>query len=122
MLINNFFIIDKQQRQGDTTVFNIELNLKHPIFAGHFPGRPIVPGVCSMEMIKECAAYLLSNNIQFTVIDQSKFICSIEPSRHTGIKISIQLQTVNQTEYVLKGTISNQDTSFVTLKSKIVKI
>jgi len=28
----------------------IALNKDHPVFEGHFPGNPILPGVCTVKM------------------------------------------------------------------------
>ena len=31
--------------------FSLELNPEHPVYEGHFPGNPVVPGVCQVQMI-----------------------------------------------------------------------
>jgi 3-hydroxyacyl-[acyl-carrier-protein] dehydratase len=31
----------------------VDINVSHPVFGGHFPERPILPGVCSIHLIKE---------------------------------------------------------------------
>ena len=52
MLKNDFFTFTALQLEGDMVTTNIELNAAHSIFKGHFPGQPIVPGVCMMQMVK----------------------------------------------------------------------
>ena len=52
MLINNFYKI-KNIEAGEKYVVNIEMNPAHEIYNGHFPGMPVVPGVCLTQMVKE---------------------------------------------------------------------
>ena len=42
---------------GATVEANYYLNEDHPIFAGHFPGNPILPGVVQIEMIAQAAIF-----------------------------------------------------------------
>ncbi|OQA91170.1 MAG: (3R)-hydroxymyristoyl-ACP dehydratase [Bacteroidetes bacterium ADurb.Bin234] len=119
MLLNNFFKISKQQQECDHTVFTIELIVNHPIYTGHFPERPIVPGVCSIEIIKECTAVIMQNPLQFIALEQSKFFNPIKPLQHKKLKVSIKIKALNKVEYLLTGDIKDTQTTFVSIKSKI---
>ena len=62
MLLNNFYTIksiDKKDDQNYTVVLFINEN--HEVFKGHFPGNPIMPGVCMMQIIKELTEQLRQN-------------------------------------------------------------
>jgi len=47
--------------------FKIELNFNHKIFKGHFPGSPILPGVCIIQIVKEVLnlSYLSIGSIRY---------------------------------------------------------
>ena len=53
MLQGNFFTINHIHQDENSVKASIELNPVHPIFEGHFPQTPVVPGVCMMQMVKE---------------------------------------------------------------------
>lgn len=36
----------------------------HPIFAGHFPGKPIFPGVCQVEMMAQSSSFCLKDCVE----------------------------------------------------------
>jgi len=46
----------------------------HPIFEAHFPGYPILPGFCQIDIISE----ILEEKVVY--INRSKFISHIEPN------------------------------------------
>ena len=46
MLLGTLFHIINLDVTGADLSARIELDATHPIFEGHFPGRPILPGVC----------------------------------------------------------------------------
>lgn len=52
MLLNDFFKIT-DIKNADKYTISIEMNPKHDIYKGHFPGNPITPGVCLTQMVKE---------------------------------------------------------------------
>ena len=56
MLLENFYkIIHRKEREDGKREIEIELNPGHALYQGHFPGQPVVPGVCTLQMIKESA-------------------------------------------------------------------
>lgn len=87
MLRNSFYDI-LQSNQG---VYTIRFNAAHPIFSGHFPEYPIVPGACIVQIAEELAALSFGHPIRFTAIRDLKFRQPITPDQE--ILISIQKST-----------------------------
>ena len=44
---------------GVEVVATYRVKSEHPIFQGHFPGRPILPGVIQVEIMAQAAAFTL---------------------------------------------------------------
>jgi 3-hydroxyacyl-[acyl-carrier-protein] dehydratase len=53
MLLNDFYTIEYIRRDPNSFSCKVAFNNQHDIFKGHTTGRPVVPGVCMMEMVKE---------------------------------------------------------------------
>ena len=70
MLIKDYYTIENVLRPENGFVrFEISLNADCQVYEGHFPGEPVSPCVCNIQMIKECAEQvvgksLLMNNLQ----------------------------------------------------------
>jgi 3-hydroxyacyl-[acyl-carrier-protein] dehydratase len=79
MLINDFYTCSDIV-QGDTEYSClISFNAEHAIFGGHFPGQPIVPGVCMMEIVKELLQQLVSKPLMLHQAGNVKFLGLITP-------------------------------------------
>ena len=78
MLLENFYkIIHRKEREDGKREIEIELNPGHALYQGHFPGQPVVPGVCTLQMIKESAEQIVSQPLQYVQIASSKFLSAI---------------------------------------------
>lgn len=44
---------------GAQVVAHYKTKADHPIFKGHFPGRPILPGVVQIEMMAQASSFVL---------------------------------------------------------------
>lgn len=83
MLLNNFYDI-LQSNQG---VYTIRFNAAHPIFSGHFPEYPIVPGACVVQIAEELAALTYGHPVRFTTLQDLKFRQPIPPDQEVMIGI-----------------------------------
>lgn len=52
----------------------------HPAFPGHFPGRPIVPGVVLLDQAILLAESLLGKPVDRWQIGNAKFLSPVSPS------------------------------------------
>ena len=74
MLQNDFFTITAVSGEGHSFNVMLELNASHTIFDGHFPGHPVVPGACLMQMVQEVTETVLGSELRLIRADHLKFI------------------------------------------------
>lgn len=110
-----FLLIDKilemEDHKSIKAVKNVTIN--EPFFQGHFPGRPIMPGVLIIEAMAQTAAYLAIKSAKdipgkkiplFTGIEGARFKRQVVP----GDVLTLEL-TVSKTRsriWWLSGTAS----------------
>jgi 3-hydroxyacyl-[acyl-carrier-protein] dehydratase len=64
----------------------------HPIFVGHFPGRPIVPGVMLLEWVLEEIARLRACAPSALRIREAKFFTPLEPDNRAELRFELAAQ------------------------------
>lgn len=96
MLNNNFFGFTTPETDGCLLKTTITLNPAHEIFKGHFPGNPIVPGVCMMQMIKEVLENQLGKKLRLVKADNIKFLSFINPNEYPQFGLEIKMSTVDE--------------------------
>jgi len=98
--------------------YAVELDANHDIFKGHFPGQPVLPGVCQIEILsnsleKETGRQVFiqnAKNIKFLkIIDPliSKLLIlkvSILESSSESIRVSAVLDTDEGAYFKFKGS------------------
>ncbi len=93
MLLNDFFTIEKMEATGMELKAELVINPGHKIFEGHFPGQPVVPGVCMMEMVKEIIEQVLGKKTSLVKAQEMKFLAVIDPLRNNLISANIKYTT-----------------------------
>jgi 3-hydroxyacyl-[acyl-carrier-protein] dehydratase len=90
MLLNDFYRIEEWQ--GARAILTI--NADHPIFAGHFPGQPVVPGACQLQIVQELLSQLLDSDYSLVKADQVKFLLPIDPRQYPRIEATLKYPEV----------------------------
>ncbi|GEM_PF-46145 len=70
----------------------VELREDHSIYEGHFPGQPVVPGVCTLTIIREQLSRLLGKPLMFATIKEVKYIGMIVPEAGLRVNFSLTIE------------------------------
>src|SRR5437870_11278070 len=91
--------------KGITAIKAVTIN--EPFFQGHFPGRPIMPGVLIVEALAQAAGVLAVESlglagsgklVYFMAIESAKFRTPVEP----GVLLRLNVQFVQKRASVCK--------------------
>ena len=90
MLNDNFFSIRNIEITDSEIKSVLEINASHVIFEGHFPGQPIVPGVCMLQMLKEVLEISLKRKANLVNASEMKFLAIINPNQNNIINANLK--------------------------------
>jgi 3-hydroxyacyl-[acyl-carrier-protein] dehydratase len=79
MLKDTFYTILEMTSGELSLKASLQLHGDHLLYQGHFPGQPVVPGVCLMEMVKELTGLAIKKTMQLQKADNIKFLQPIDP-------------------------------------------
>lgn len=119
MLLDNFYTLIDKLEVDDNWLFNIELNSTHSIYDGHFPNQPIVPGVCNLQIIRECAEDILGQRTFISNVSSCKYLSVVDPSKNAKLQFQLALKESSTHEYLLQASGKFDETDFIKLKATI---
>ncbi|MBO7416306.1 MAG: beta-hydroxyacyl-ACP dehydratase [Bacteroidaceae bacterium] len=89
--------------------FNIILNPDNLIYKAHFPGQPVTPGVCILQMLQELLSVQEGKQLFIKNIKNAKFISMMSPV--TDSRVSVLFSSVTPEEGGIKaqGVVARRD-------------
>ena len=72
-------MIDMDGEESGTAIKNVTIN--EPFFQGHFPGKPVMPGVLLVEAMAQAAGALVLNHLGDEHAGKLVFFMSIDKAR-----------------------------------------
>jgi 3-hydroxyacyl-[acyl-carrier-protein] dehydratase len=73
--------------------FDISLNANHVIYQAHFPGEPITPGVCIMQIAVELLEHVVQAPVQLQCVKNIKFLNIITPDEVSAVTYTFHKMT-----------------------------
>ena len=119
MLIENYYKINDVVKEEGKTIFQISLNSACKVYEGHFPGEPVSPGVCNIQMIKECAEQVAGKSLLLNNLQQCRLTTLVTPLVHQQVEVTIALEEKGET-YKLKATIGKREDIYLDLKAELI--
>ena len=109
MLLGQFYNIISQEEVGESFKITFELNASHQIFKGHFPGHPVVPGVCMMQMVKETLENRIGRKLMIEKATQMKFLSIINPVQSPVVALELKYNNTESGKLAVSANIFDQD-------------
>ncbi len=105
-----FLLIDRilEIKEGESIVALKNVTINEPFFMGHFPNRPVMPGVLILEAMAQAAGVLAYKSTKSTArdgglyyfagIDEARFRKVVEP----GDQLRIEVKVIKQKKEIWK--------------------
>jgi len=119
MLIPDFYTVRHFEASENQITARLSLNTDHEIYTGHFPGRPVVPGVVQLQMIKEMMEKCLERDLFLNEIISAKYLNMINPLTTDTVNIEIHFQKSETADYKIDAKISEKDIVYLKLKAML---
>lgn len=91
---DRYYHVEDCRSEGGHAVFAIELLPDCDVYAGHFPGNPVCPGVCHIEMLRECVVRLTGKNLFISSIRQCRLTSVATPSACRQVELTVDLKDI----------------------------
>ena len=79
--------------EGVVYGFDVRLNPDHFIFKAHFPGHPITPGVCLMQMVAELASVNEGCTLCVQNVKNAKYTGVVSPDEILNLRFAFTSRT-----------------------------
>ncbi len=113
----NIFNINRIGVEEGTLLYEAGIVEDHPIFKGHFPNNPIVPGVCTMEMIKECISNEFSCKAMYVSVKECKFLSALIPTKDKLLGVTLHIAPQVDNCLNMSGEVVSGDLKIMKIKA-----
>jgi 3-hydroxyacyl-[acyl-carrier-protein] dehydratase len=109
-------VVELEKGQRIKALKNVTMN--EPFFAGHFPHRPVMPGVMMLEALAQAAALLSFESlgeepgddtvVYFVGIDGARFKRPVEPGDQLVLEASIERAKAGIYKYKVRASVDGE--------------
>lgn len=117
-LQDNLYTILSQQEAGGLATFQLLIHPEWPIYQAHFPGHPITPGVCIVQMIQELLGRALNRNVTLRKAKNIKYLAIISPEEVSDLTVSFtKIDEQPDGSLKVQAQVATADTVFTKLSA-----
>ena len=116
MLEGHFYTVRNPLMENDSIQAVLELNPGHDIFKGHFPGQPVVPGVCMMQIVKELLQKSTGKSLRLQHGLDLKFLSVIDPEKNNTVHAEANYSLLATGDINVTARLFYNETTFFKFK------
>jgi 3-hydroxyacyl-[acyl-carrier-protein] dehydratase len=114
-MITDYYFLNGWRTEGETAVFDVTLNPDSEVYRGHFPGKPVAPGVCNIQMIKELTERLTGCALRIDFLKQCRLTTLLTPQEHPDLEVHIRLLAHDGAQVDAQTSAGRGETTYLTL-------
>ena len=115
---DNLFFIQSIDETEDGFTARLLCNPSHPVYKAHFPGNPITPGVCVMQMASTLFGKKLNQKVWLKAAKSVKFLSAIIPAE--GNEVKFGFSRIVESEKAIKAQVLVTDDSVTFAKMSLI--
>jgi 3-hydroxyacyl-[acyl-carrier-protein] dehydratase len=100
----------------------VKLNPEHEIFSGHFPGNPVTPGACMIQMVKELTEGILGYKLRMKQASNVKFMALINPQTHPVLELDLEVAVEDELHVRVKNVSRFDGTTALKMNNSYVRL
>jgi len=114
LLVDRVLVLEKHKRI--LAIKNVSIN--EPYFSGHFPHRPVMPGVLMLEALAQAAALLDIETLEITLDDQTVFYFAgidaarfkrpVEPGDQLMLDVTLDRMKAGVCKFKARGLVGEE--------------
>lgn len=105
-LLDSFYHIEQSEPTASGIRYTVALHPDHVIYQAHFPGKPITPGVCIIQIARELLSLFRGEALEISILHNVKFLSVIEPGVTPVVNYEIGKLVANEEEHTLKAQVT----------------
>lgn len=113
MVLKDFYLVESSTEVDGKYITQLNINKDHQVYQGHFPGRPVTPGVILMNLFKEDTERRFNCELNFKTASNVKFLSVVDPTKDNILFLEYEIESENDV-LKLKGIAKN--TAGISLK------
>ncbi|WP_026630152.1 hypothetical protein [Dyadobacter alkalitolerans] len=103
MFAKSLYAVTSTEVTPESLVSDIAIDAQHAIFAGHFPGAPVIPGVVQMQIVKELLETHMDRKLAMKSMRTCKFLEILDPWENPNVRINIKFKQSELLEVIASG-------------------
>jgi 3-hydroxyacyl-[acyl-carrier-protein] dehydratase len=121
ILEGHFYTIVNPVMENGKIQAIIKINAGHEIFRGHFPGQPVVPGVCMMQIVKELLEKNTGKAVRLHNGHDLKFLSVIDPGKNNMVNAEAYYTVHSSGDINVTARLFYNDITFFKFKGVFIE-
>lgn len=121
ILLDKLYTIKSQHIDETNVRYLIGFNTDNEILKGHFPGNPIIPGACIIQIISELVSKYIGFDVIMSEAKKIKFTNPIKPEKDKEVNFVISLSSTDK-GITTTVTVLTEETIFAKISATFNRV